>query len=379
MKALKIGLVLDDSLDTPDGVQQYVLSIGTWLSAQGHDVHYLVGATSRTDVANVHSLSRNFKVRFNGNRLSIPLPAGRAKLREFLQTHNFDVLHVQMPYSPWLAHRIIKLAPEHTAIVGTFHILPYSRAVLAANRALAIRLRPTLKRFDAIFAVSVAAKKFAERVYKIRCSVLPNVIDEARFRKSRPFPRFGGDELTIAFLGRLVPRKGCKRLLEAIHILSDQNDVPRFRVLIGGKGPLAAELKQYVIDKKLEHVVEFTGFVAESDKPDFLASADIAVFPSSAGESFGIVLLEAMTAGHAVVLAGDNPGYRSVLGEKPELLFPADKPDALADKLVSLLGDAASRTEIVAWQKKFVQQFDVGVVGEKLVAAYRQCCEKRSK
>src|SRR6185369_17609889 len=92
---MKIGLVLDDTLDTPDGVQQYVVRVGSWLAAHGHDVHYLVGHTTRHDVQNVHSLSRNLRVKFNGNRMSMPLPASPRRLRAFFATQKFDVLHVQ--------------------------------------------------------------------------------------------------------------------------------------------------------------------------------------------------------------------------------------------------------------------------------------------
>ena len=112
--AMKIGLVLDDTLDTPDGVQQYVLQVGAWLTDQGHEVHYLVGQTARTDIPNLHSLSRNLKVRFNGNRMSMPLPASRRKLRAFLQEMQFDVLHVQVPYSPFMAGRLLSVAPAST-------------------------------------------------------------------------------------------------------------------------------------------------------------------------------------------------------------------------------------------------------------------------
>jgi phosphatidylinositol alpha-mannosyltransferase len=86
MHALKVGLVLDDSLDSTDGVQQYVLTVGAWLTSQGHEVHYLVGKTTRTDLPNIHSLSRNIRVRYNGNRLSIPLPASKRRLRQVLRT-----------------------------------------------------------------------------------------------------------------------------------------------------------------------------------------------------------------------------------------------------------------------------------------------------
>src|SRR4051812_47082988 len=91
----KIGFVLDDGLDKPDGVQQYILTLGAWLSEQGHEVHYLVGQTNRTDIKNVHSLSKNIRVQFNGNRMSIPLPTSSRKLRSFLRAEHFDILHIQ--------------------------------------------------------------------------------------------------------------------------------------------------------------------------------------------------------------------------------------------------------------------------------------------
>jgi phosphatidyl-myo-inositol alpha-mannosyltransferase len=379
MKRMKIGFVLDDTLDTPDGVQQYVLTLGRWMDSQGYEVHYLVGNTTRTDIKHIHSLSRNFKVRFNGNRLSIPLPTSRSRLRELLNHEAFDVLHVQMPYSPWLAHRIIEQAPERTAVVGTFHILPNSRAVHAANRALAVSLRSTLKRFDKIFTVSSAAQSYAKQVYGIDGSVLPNVTDERRFAEAKPLARYDDGTLTIMFLGRLVPRKGCKTLLEAANILNMRNNLPPFRVVVCGKGPLEDELKQYVTDQRLDEVVSFTGFVPEVEKPRFIASADIMAFPSTGGESFGIVLAEAMAAGRAVVLAGDNDGYRGVLHDKPELLFPPGQPFELANRLTAYLRDEAARKQILAWEKKYVRQFDVAIVGKKLLDTYSRCCSQRNK
>ena len=109
-KRLKIGFVLDDSLDVPDGVQQYVLTVGAWMKGQGHDVHYLVGQTDRNDIPNVHSMSKNIKVRFNKNRMTMPLPTSVKAIAAILQREQFDILHVQMPYSPFMAGRLIKAA-----------------------------------------------------------------------------------------------------------------------------------------------------------------------------------------------------------------------------------------------------------------------------
>jgi phosphatidylinositol alpha-mannosyltransferase len=159
-KALTIGFVLDDSLDSTDGVQQYVLTLGVWLTEQGHTVHYLVGETKRTDVPNIHSLSRNVRVKFNQNRLSIPRFAPKSALRQLFQEVDFDVLHVQMPYSPMLAARVIALAPAKTAVVGTFHILPAGGLQASASRLLGVIERKSLRRFSSIVSVSEPARQF---------------------------------------------------------------------------------------------------------------------------------------------------------------------------------------------------------------------------
>lgn len=97
---LTIGLVIDDSLDRPDGVQQHVLTLGRWLTGKGHTVHYLTSTTQRTDIPRIHSLAKNLPITFNGNRLGIPLPADRSAIRQLFTDVHFDVLHINMPYSP---------------------------------------------------------------------------------------------------------------------------------------------------------------------------------------------------------------------------------------------------------------------------------------
>jgi phosphatidylinositol alpha-mannosyltransferase len=378
-KSLKVGLVLDTSLDPTDGVQQYVVGVGEWLRGQGHDVHYLVGESSRQDLQNVHSLARNISVRFNGNRTTMPLPTSRRKLAVFLVAQKFDVLHVQVPHSPFMAQRLILAAGTNTAVIGTFHILPYGRLATVGNRGLGLWLRPSLKRFDQIVSVSPAAAEFARVSFGIKTDVLPNVIDYNRFHVAKPLTRYDKQKLTILFLGRLVPRKGGQLLLEAVTKLATQTNVPPFRVVICGKGPLEGHLRQYVSQNQLTELVEFTGFVSEADKPRYYASADISVFPSSGGESFGIVLLEAMASGCAAVLAGDNPGYHSVMAPQPDLLFDPTKAPELAAKLGNYLGSAETRQAKAKWGAKYAAGFDVEIVGAKLLAIYQQALRKRRK
>ncbi len=377
MSKLKIGFVLDDTLDTPDGVQQYILTLGSWLGRNGHEVHYLVGQTERQDISHVHSLSRNIKVQFNGNRMTTPLPARGKDIRNLLQSERFDVLHVQIPYSPFMAAKVIAEAPKETAIFGTFHIAPQSYLVRLGNHMLSWLLRRSLQRFDNIFAVSKAAADFARKSYGINADILPNVVDAPRYQTAKPYAATRKSALTLLFLGRLVPRKGCQVLLEALNILNAAGKLNDVHVYICGKGPLMSELQDYARSKNLEQQVEFVGFVDEASKARYLKTADIAIFPSTGGESFGIVLIEAMAAEHPVVLGADNEGYATVLKPYPESLFPTKDPHALAATLLDTIENPEGRQQALNWQKSYVRQFDVNVVGRRMVGRYEQVLRQK--
>jgi phosphatidylinositol alpha-mannosyltransferase len=147
---------------------------------------------------------------------------------------------------------------------------------------------------------------------------------------------------------------------------------------------LESELKTRAEQLGIADRVEFAGFIDEADKPRYLASADIMAFPSSGGESFGIVLIEAMAAVRPgakrpgpIVLAGDNPGYRSVMAPKPELLFKPGDAQELAEKLLQYLQDVDSANKIRSWQSAYVQQFDTAIVGRRLLSRYTEVLRKR--
>lgn len=373
---LRVGLVLDDTLDSPDGVQQYVLSVGDWLAQAGHEVHYLVGHTERTDLNNLHSLSRNVAVKYNGNRLSVPLPASKRKLRRLLKELNLDVLHVQVPYSPFLAGRLITAAAPDMAVVGTFHILPYNWRVRFGNRLLSLVNRRTGRRFDRMLAVSPPARDFAASVFHYDPVVVPNPIQVARFSSAV----VSSPTIKIVFLGRLVERKGAGLLLRALAKLYKEGSLPPdVRIVIGGKGPLLDDLQAFTDSHGLAEVVQFAGFVFEEDKAAFLAQADIAVFPSVSGESFGIILLEAMAAARGVVLAGNNPGYASVMGDRPHQLFAPHDIQSFAALLKWWLDHPDERAKAAAWQQSYVTGFDVGVVGKQLEAIYKEALQSRTR
>ncbi|MEO8785194.1 MAG: glycosyltransferase family 4 protein, partial [Candidatus Saccharimonadales bacterium] len=370
LQVVKIGFILDDSLDSSDGVQQYILTLGKWFGQQGHDVHYLVGQTKRQDVATVHSLSRNVAVRFNGNRMSIPLPANRRDIKRLLAEQQFDVLHVQMPYSPFMAARIILAAPPQAVIVGTFHIMPFGRLHTVGAKALQLVLRRSAARLNQVWSVSAPAQRFAASL-GIKSQVLPNAIDLSQFKPKnarsavRPLKQ-------VVFLGRLVQRKGCMQLLKAIDILAQSESIDNLQVKIGGRGPQLTMLRQFVFQHGLSDIIEFVGYVAEADKAAFLAAADVAVFPSLGGESFGIVLLEAMAAGSGVVLAGHNAGYSSVLVSIPQSLFDPTNPAALAALITQMHHQPQLAQRLHDQQQSLVQGFDINLIGQKLLLCYQQ-------
>lgn len=372
---MKIGFVFDDSLDKSDGVQQYILTLGEWLSTNGHEVHYLVGQTKRVDKPNIHSMAKNVRVRFNHNNLSVPLPASKSAIRKHFAEHTYDVLHVQLPYSPQLAERIILNAPESTAIVGTFHILPFSFKEKFGTRSLAKVLYRSLPRFDEIVSVSAPAKDFALKYFHVKSNVIPNPVDVSRFSMTGSHKRSG--DCHIVFLGRLVDRKGVMQLLQAVAALTRQN-TRNFKVTIAGTGPLNSKVDAFVKKHSLESLVHCTGYLDEEDKPKLLNSADIAVFPSLGGESFGIVLTEAMAAGAGVVIGGNNLGYSSVL-EHEDVLFDPNKIQEFTAVLNNLLADTNARRLIHGRQQKQIKSYDISVVGRSVEQMYKDAIAKHSK
>lgn len=369
---MKIGFVLDDGLDSTDGVQQYILSLGSWLKARGHEVHYLVGETKRSDIKNLHSFSKNLSVRFNANRLRTPLPASKRRIEELLRRERFDILHVQVPYSPFMAARVIKAAPKRTKIIGTFHILPYGTLEKIGVHLLGFWLRSTVKKFDKMLSVSEPARELCFQAFKADSEVLPNVVDVSAMKSAKKPAK---SLKRIVFLGRLVERKGCIKLIEAMKIIEERHRksmAPKYELLIGGDGPdrqkIIAKIEQYGLKDK----VRLEGFIDEKQKPEFLNSADMAVFPSLGGESFGIVLIEAMAARSGVVIAGDNPGYRSVLADTPECLVDARHPSKLADVIEKFLNDEDLASQTFQEQQIIVKRFDINAVGKKLEKIYSE-------
>jgi phosphatidyl-myo-inositol alpha-mannosyltransferase len=370
---LSIGLVYDDSLDRYGGIPLYVATLGRALIRRGHRVDLLVGNSAAANVggATVHVLARTMNVRFNGNALSMPIWSRAADLRRALESGRYDVLHVQVPYSPLMAGRLLRRADPHTAVVGTYHVASDRLMPRAGARLLRVLKFPSASRFDEIISVSQTAADFAASWSLMEAwRIVPNLLDLDR----RPSSLLGvcDQAADIVFVGRLVNRKGARALIDAIAQIESR----RPTVAIVGDGPLRPQLERQVRRTGLTGHIAFLGAVNDRHKTALLSQAKIACFPSLFGESFGLVILEALAAGAEVVLAGDNPGYRELLGAAGGLVDPK-RTEAFAADLTRLLNDQDERLALGASQRRLLPRFDAELVVNEVLDVYREALARR--
>jgi phosphatidylinositol alpha-mannosyltransferase len=373
--SLRVALVYDDSMDRDGGIPLYLRTLGTGLRRRGHRVECLVGdsAIEEIDGIRVRSLARNMKVRFNGNALSMPIWSRARALDDALERGRFDVIHVQVPYSPLMAGRLVRRADSRCAVVGTYHVASERLAPSLGALLLSLLKMPSAPRFDEVFGVSPVASEFAKRWSRIDVSrIVPNMVDLAAVRRAST----GSDraEVDVVFVGRLVKRKGLRELIDAVDLL-DQTRFRPTRVAVIGDGPLRERLQRHVSSRGLGDRIDFLGRVDDQHKFAMLARARVACFPSLFGESFGVVILEALAAGADVVLGGDNRGYRCLL-DGDSLVDPGDTP-AFAAALGRLLDDGDARRRLGAYQRESLARYDAELVIDEVLDVYTAALRRR--
>ena len=379
--ALTIGFVFDDTLDALDGVQQHIITIGTELARRGHDVHYLVGETHHSPVPQTVSLARNVMVSFNGNRMRIPLPVCKREIRAALAHNNYDILHIQAPYSPLFGGRVLECAPQSTGVVATYHIAPIDRRARYGGRALGLVNAHSHRRVDEVIAVSQVAAQYAQFTAHTHGTIIANPVNVEKFATAAHRATRDAAHPHIVFLGRLVPRKGAQLLLDALDYGERHGmfPMPGLHVTIAGDGPLMDDCVQRAA--RLRTPVQFVGTVDEG-KTDLLASADVAVFPAIGGETFGIVLPEAIASGAGVTLAGDNPGYRWTMRGDEDALFSVgpDHARVLAERITRALTDAPWARRLHAREEALLDRYNVQAVTDEVEQVYaRAIADRRAR
>ncbi|PKV07717.1 phosphatidyl-myo-inositol alpha-mannosyltransferase [Bifidobacterium pseudolongum subsp. pseudolongum] len=379
--ALTIGFVFDDTLDALDGVQQHIITIGTELARRGHDVHYLVGETHHSPVPQTVSLARNVMVSFNGNRMRIPLPVRKREIRAALAHNNYDILHIQAPYSPLFGGRVLECAPQSTGVVATYHIAPIDRRARYGGRALGLVNAHSHRRVDEVIAVSQVAAQYAQFTSHTHGTIIANPVNVEKFATAAHRATRDAAHPHIVFLGRLVPRKGAQLLLDALDYGERHGmfPMPGLHVTIAGDGPLMDDCVQRAA--RLRTPVQFVGTVDEG-KAALLASADVAVFPAIGGETFGIVLPEAIASGAGVTLAGDNPGYRWTMRGDEDALFSVgpDHARVLAERIERALTDAPWARRLHAREEALLDRYNVQAVTDEVEQVYaRAIADRRAR
>ena len=353
---VRIGVVCPYSLSVPGGVQGQVLGLARTMRAMGEQVRVLAPCDGPPPDAGVTPLGESLPTASNGSMAPIA-PDVSAQLRTIraLRDEEFDVVHLHEPFVPGPTQTAIlfKTAP----LVGTFH---------AAGDPAYAWFKPLVhraaRRLDVRCAVSADAQETARRGlgggdYRL----LFNGVEVDQFAKATPWPTTGP---TIFFLGRHEPRKGLAVLLQAMASLPA--DV---RLWVAGEGPETAALQARVAG---DPRVEWLGRISDEERAARLRGADVFCAPSLGGESFGIVLLEAMAAETAVV-ASDLPGYANVAraGADALLVEPGSAP-ALAAALHEVLRDPIRAAELVASGTERAAHFSMTRLAEAYLAIYRE-------
>ncbi|MBB3053267.1 phosphatidylinositol alpha-mannosyltransferase [Prauserella isguenensis] len=337
---MRIGIVCPYSFDVPGGVQGHVVDLAKALRSRGHTVSVLAPADEDADLPEfVHPAGRSLAIPYNGSVARLQFgPVSYARVRRWLRDNRFDVLHLHEPAAPSLSLLALKVADG--PIVATFHTsTPRSRTLSAFQPVL----RPLLEKITARIAVSALARRVQVEHLGGDAVEIPNGVDVPAFAEAGPldgYPRTGG---TVGFVGRYTePRKGMGVLLEALRgVVADLPDV---RLLVAGRGE--ADTLRRQAGPELEDRLELLGQVDDETKARALRSVDVYCAPNTGGESFGMILTEAMAAG-APVVASDLDSFRRVLDDgRAGVLTPTGDATALGRTLRRLLADPAERARL---------------------------------
>ncbi|WKV75019.1 glycosyltransferase family 4 protein [Streptomyces sp. PCS3-D2] len=359
---MKIGIVCPYSWDVPGGVQFHIRDLAEHLIGLGHEVSVLAPADDETPLPPyVVSAGRAVPVPYNGSvaRLNFGFLSA-ARVRRWLHDGTFDVIHIHEPASPSLG--LLSCWAAQGPIVATFHTSnPRSRAMIAAYPIL----QPALEKISARIAVSEYARRTLVEHLGGDAVVIPNGVDVDFFAKAEPKAEWSGR--TLGFIGRIdEPRKGLPVLMAAFPKIVEA--CPDVRLLVAGRGDEEEAVAS--LPPGLRSRVEFLGMVSDEDKARLLRSVDVYVAPNTGGESFGIILVEALSAG-AAVLASDLDAFAQVLDQGGAGdLFANENADALAAGAIALLRDPERRARLSASGSAHVRRFDWSTVGADILAVY---------
>ena len=362
---MKIGIVTPYAYPMPGGVNDHVGSLYRVLRSRGHDVRIITSShgLQKASEGDIIRVGKGFSVPFNGSMGTITLsPTYLAQMRAILERERFDVLHYHEPFVPFLS--LVTLTLSTSVNVGTFHAFGGLSISYEFGKRM---LGHYAGKLHGRIAVSPAARHFISRYFPGEYKIVPNGVEPGRYQRAVPIARYRDGVPNILFVGRMEPRKGLIHLLRAFRKL--QRDGVRARLLLIGTGPGEREARRYVLTRQLDDV-EFLGRVSEAQKAQLFKTADIYVSPATGRESFGIVLLEAMSAG-APIICSDIHGYRGVVRrERDGILVEPGNADALAVSIRRLIDDPQLRAQLSRAGEERAQLFTWERVGQAVEEYY---------
>jgi len=368
---MKIGIVCPYNIFRSGGVQEHVLAQAMELKRRGHTVKIITPKPRKFEGQLPDDMI------FVGNSTNVKTPIQtsaevgisltRDSIDEMLESEAFDILHIHEPEVPVTGMQI--LAKAKCPVIGTFHAIYPDTPLARTMETFRVPFsRTVLGKLKIMTAVSDAAASFIRKQTESEVVIVPNGIDLVKYRpKTQKDDK--SDVRTILYVGRLERRKGVTYLIKAF-AEAYQND-PKVQLVIAGQGPERQKLEELAKNLQLFNVT-FLGFIDDEEKIKQLQKADLFCSPALYGESFGIVLLEAM-AMNTVIVAGDNPGYASVLQERGalSLVNPKDTEE-FSRRLKLLLEDDELRKSWKQWAKAYVTQFDYAKVVDAYESLYKQ-------
>lgn len=377
---MKIAQICPYNFFRSGGVQSHIDNLAKELRKRGHEVKIIAPKVkglehTRDDVILV---GRSAELSINRTQIDMSIASkdDKENIKKLLKKEKFDILHFHEPWVPALSMQI--LSESGCVNVATFHGAS-PKTILA--RSLETIFMPVanfvINALDAVIAVSKVPTEFIREFYTGKIYIVPNGIDLEVFSpKNKPFEKYLDEKINIFFIGRLDKRKGVKYLVKAFRKL--KRKVKDVRLIIGGKGDELEKVKRYIKRYALRDV-EILGYVKEEDKPRYFATCDIFCSPALYGESFGIVLVEAMASGKPVV-ACSNPGYKTVLNGSGEL-FLAEPKDTkeLCEKLAILCKDKELRSFMGEWGLKKAKKYSWESICDQLLEVYDAALQRRKK
>ena len=361
-RSLKIGIVCPYSWDTPGGVQNHIRDLAEFLIESGHDVSVLAPVIDESNLPEyVVNAGKPISIPYNGAVARVLFgPVAFARVRQWISQGEFDLLHLHEPAIPSIS--LLACWAADGPMVGTFHAAAKRQKIIFAIGPI---LEPAIEKLSARIAVSEAARLTLTDHLDTDAVIIPNGIYANRYTDGKTIEKWSGN--TIGFIGRFEePRKGLSVLIDALPVIS--RFAPDVKIFVAGPGDPAEVIEG--IDPQLRQRFEFLGKITESEKADFMSSVAVYVAPNTGGESFGIILAEAL-AGGACVVASDIPAFDDLLGHGEfGALFESESSTELAKVVIDLLRDETKRKELSARGKERSKKFDWTVVAQQIYSVY---------